>query len=67
MSSEQYRVEWVDNKAQKRYKFYDDYNKAMKAEQWLIKSGALDVYTVAIIYSDEIESQQERDAKFGIK
>lgn len=62
-----YRVEWLDETGQKRYKFYDDLFTAEKAERWLIKSGASKVYLVAIIdQPKDDQSDQERDKQFGL-
>ena len=62
-----YRVEWLDETGQKRYKFYDELFTAEKAERWLIASGAYGVYLVAIIDEPkDDQSDQERDKQFGL-
>lgn len=67
MNVSQYRVEWLDETGQKRYKFYDDLYKAEKAVNWLIKSGATNVYLVAIVDQPDGDiSDQERDKQFGL-
>ena len=67
MNVNQYRVEWTDETATKRYKFYDDLYKAEKAERWLIASGATNVYLVAIVDQPDGDiSDQERDKQFGL-
>lgn len=67
MNVNNYRVEWLDETGQKRYKFYDDVYHAEKAVNWLIKSGASKVYLVAIV--DQLENEptdKERDKQFGL-
>lgn len=62
-----YRVEWLDETGQKRYKFYDDIFHAEKAVNWLIQSGASKVYLVAIVDQPDGDiSDQERDKQFGL-
>lgn len=62
-----YRVEWLDETGQKRYKFYDDLFTAEKAERWLIASGAYGVYLVAIIDAPAGDkNDKERAEQFGL-
>lgn len=62
-----YRVEWLDETGTKRYKFYNDVYHAEKAVNWLIKSGATNVYLVAIVDQPENEpTDKERDKQFGL-
>ena len=63
----EYRVEWLDDKGDKHFKFYDDLFTAEKAERWLIASGARGVYLVAIIDAPAgDQSDKERAEQFGL-
>lgn len=58
-----YRVEWLDDKGDKHFKFYDELFTAEKAERWLIASGAKGVYLVAIIDEPEDDQSERERAK----
>ena len=63
----EYRLEWVDENAQKRYKRYTDLYKAEKAERWAIENGATSVYLVAIIDAPAGDkNDKERAEQFGL-